>query len=394
MLALALALALPVLLSPSQAIGAPTADGAVAPTPQSSTTSTTLTPGTQKLILYGDALSRVDDLTGQAAAVQAEIDLLDDELELRTESYNELVVKLDRTNVALTELRRELALAEANHQRHVEMLDERIRAVYKSGGNDRLLPMLFLADGMEDLYNRILLIAQLADNDAELVQDLKESRAQLGSVLAQIDAQKRDELSLRRQMADGRESIQASLLERRAVLAGIDTEIQSVLEEERLRQAEEQERARQAVLSLANSGQSYQGALPQSDDPVLGQLLETAFTYMGIPYVWAGDRPSTGFDCSGFTQYVFAQHGVQLPHYSGYQAQMGMPVNLPDIQTGDLLAFGFPVHHVGIYVGEGMFIHAPRTGDVIKLSRLSERTNLADIRRFPLQPRAGAPAVR
>ena len=361
---------------------------------KATTTSTTLTSGTQQLILYGDALSRVDDLTGEAAAVQAEIDLLDDELERRTESYNELVVRLDRTNVALTELRRELALAEANHERHVDMLEERIRGLYKSGGNDQLLPMLFLADGLEDLYNRVVLISQLADNDAELVQDLKESKAQLGAVLAQIDGQKREELSLRRRMADERELIQASLLERKAVLATIDSEIQAVLDEERQRQAEEQERVRQAVLSLANGGYSYQGTLPQSGDPVLDQLLETAFTYIGIPYVWAGDRPSTGFDCSGFTQFVFAQHGVQLPHYSGFQAQMGTPVNLPDIQPGDLLAFGFPVHHVGIYVGEGMFIHAPRTGDVIKLSRLSERTNLADIRRFALQPRAGAPAVR
>ena len=283
--ALAFVLTLPILLSPSPALAAPTADGSAAATTQGSTTSTTLAPGTQKLILYGDALSRVDDLTGQAATVQAEIDLLDTELEQRTESYNELVVRLDRTNVALAELRRELALAEADHERHVDMLEERIRGLYKSGGNDQLLPMLFLADGLEDLYNRVVLISQLADNDAELVQDLKESKAQLGSVLAQIDGQKREELSLRRQMAGERELIQASLLERKAALASIDTEIQAVLDEESRRQAEEQERVRQAVLSLANGGQSYQGTLPQSADPILDQLLETAFTYIGIPYV-------------------------------------------------------------------------------------------------------------
>ena len=80
---------------------------------------------------------------------------------------------------------------------------------------------------------------------------------------------------------------------------------------------------------------------------------------MGIPYVWGGTRPSTGMDCSGFTRYVFKQHGVKLPHYSGYQAQMGIPVELADIQPGDLLAFGYPVHHVGIYIGDGLFIHTP-----------------------------------
>ena len=95
-------------------------------------------------------------------------------------------------------------------------------------------------------------------------------------------------------------------------------------------------------------------------------MVETAAAYMGIPYVWGGSKPSTGMDCSGFVRYVFKQHGVILPHYSGYQAQMGVPVDLADIQPGDLLAFGFPVHHVGIYIGDGLFIHTP--GDYVKIS--------------------------
>jgi len=121
--------------------------------------------------------------------------------------------------------------------------------------------------------------------------------------------------------------------------------------------------------------------------------LETAAYYIGIPYVWGGDRPSTGFDCSGYTAYVYAQHGVDLPHYSGFQAEMGTPVMPEDIQPGDLLAFGIPVHHVGIYIGDGLFIHAPRTGDVVSIWELSWKTNLSYIRRFDLQPRYGEPAV-
>jgi cell wall-associated NlpC family hydrolase len=96
-------------------------------------------------------------------------------------------------------------------------------------------------------------------------------------------------------------------------------------------------------------------------------------------------------DCSGFVRWVLRQHGVNLPHYSGYQARMGLPVELADIQPGDVVAFGSPVHHVGIYIGDGLFIHAPRTGDVIKISKLASRRDLAAIRRFPLQPRSGPP---
>ncbi len=183
------------------------------------------------------------------------------------------------------------------------------------------------------------------------------------------------------------------MAERENALEGIDSEVRAIIEAEAARQEQERQKLEKALEAMLNGGQIYDGPLPQTDSEVLSQVLETAAYYMGIPYVWAGDRPSTGFDCSGFTQYVFGQHGVYLPHYSGFQAQMGLPVTPEEIMPGDLLAFGCPVHHVGIYVGQGLFIHAPRTGDVIRVSHLSEKNNLAAIRRFPLQPRMGEPSV-
>jgi cell wall-associated NlpC family hydrolase len=189
------------------------------------------------------------------------------------------------------------------------------------------------------------------------------------------------------------------------MLSGLDSRVQAILERERQLQIAEQARLQaefqaklQASLAAAqaasqnrllNGGQVYNGTLPQTDNAILNQVVETAAAYMGIPYVWGGSKPSTGMDCSGFVRYVFMQHGVILPHYSGYQAQMGVPVALADIQPGDLLAFGFPVHHVGIYIGDGLFIHTP--GDCVKISRLSSRSDLAAIRRFPLQLRVGPP---
>jgi hypothetical protein len=252
--------------------------------------------------------------------------------------------------------------------------------------------MLVLADGVDDLFSRIRLVSTLAEQDRRMVQDLQESTDKLDGLLQEIDQHKREQLAVRRQLADARGEIQAKLLERQETLGGLDSQITAIIEQERQRQLEEQERLRQA-LQYVLTGQQYSGPLPQSDDPVKSEIIQTALSYMGIPYVWAGDRPSTGFDCSGFTQYVYAQHGVYLPHYSGYQAQMGYEVDLGDLQAGDLVAFGAPVHHVGIFLGDDLFIHAPRTGDVIKISRLSERKNLSAVRRFDLQSRAGVPWV-
>lgn len=349
---------------------------------------------TRPIRLYGAVKMQVDDLQSQAGAVQSEIDSLDTELERHIESYNQLSVKLDQINVRMAELRRQLEQAEAEQADRLRKLEERIRAVYKSGGRDQLLQMLLLSRGLDDLINRIRVVSALADQDRRLVNNLQESTDKLDTLLLDIDVHKREELSIRRQLGEQRGQIQAKLVERQRTLTGIGSQISTVIEQERQRQLEEQERLRQALLGLLNGGQHYAGPLPQTDSDILNQFVETAATYMGIPYVWAGDRPSTGFDCSGFTQYVYAQHGIALPHYSGYQAQMGIPVDLKDIQPGDLVAFGFPVHHVGLYIGDGLFIHSPRTGDVVKISPLSERTNLAAVRRFPVQLRIGAPTVR
>ena len=90
--------------------------------------------------------------------------------------------------------------------------------------------------------------------------------------------------------------------------------------------------------------------------------------YLGTPYVWGGASPS-GFDCSGFTMYVYAQVGVSLPHSTYAQYGMGVAVSRSQLQPGDLV-FLYGLGHVGIYIGGGQYIHAPHTGDVVKISSL------------------------
>jgi cell wall-associated NlpC family hydrolase len=100
-----------------------------------------------------------------------------------------------------------------------------------------------------------------------------------------------------------------------------------------------------------------------------------AVAFLGTPYVWGGASPAGGFDCSGLVQYVFARHGVAVPHFAATQAALGTPVARDALAPGDVVYFangaGY-VHHIGIYVRDGWFVHAPHTGDVVKLSRLSD----------------------
>jgi peptidoglycan DL-endopeptidase CwlO len=106
-------------------------------------------------------------------------------------------------------------------------------------------------------------------------------------------------------------------------------------------------------------------------------VVAIAMRYLGVPYRWGGASPSTGFDCSGLTMYVFAQIGVSLPHYAAAQYGMGTPVSRDELAPGDLVFFR-GLGHMGMYIGGGNFIHAPQTGDVVKISSLNEPYRVAN----------------
>jgi cell wall-associated NlpC family hydrolase len=100
------------------------------------------------------------------------------------------------------------------------------------------------------------------------------------------------------------------------------------------------------------------------------EAARVAKRYVGVPYVWGGSSPS-GFDCSGLVWYAFARVGIALPRRVAEQFQHGTPVPRSQLRPGDLVFFD-RLKHNGIYVGDGWFIHAAQTGDVVKVSRLDE----------------------
>ncbi len=103
------------------------------------------------------------------------------------------------------------------------------------------------------------------------------------------------------------------------------------------------------------------------------RVVRIAEQFLGLPYVYGGSTPA-GFDCSGFTSYVFKQMGYKLNRVSADQIHNGVPVSKSELKPGDLLLFkkkgASRIHHVGIYVGDGMMIHSPQTGDVVKYTSI------------------------
>ena len=202
--------------------------------------------------------------------------------------------------------------------------------------------------------------------------------------------------------ASQKRSIEAQLAERKRMLAGIQTEIKQLQAEEAARQVQLRREAEarllaqqrqhasarmQAVELAANdfsseidSASTTDASIPTAPPSQYGGVVGIAMQYLGTPYVWAGSSPG-GFDCSGLVAYVYGQVGVSLPHNAAAQYGYGTPVAYSDLEPGDLVFFS-GLGHVGIYIGGGQFIHAPHTGDVVKISSLSEHGGYVGARRL------------
>lgn len=104
------------------------------------------------------------------------------------------------------------------------------------------------------------------------------------------------------------------------------------------------------------------------------EIVRTARSFIGVPYLWGGDSADEGFDCSGFTMAIYQYNGLMLPHSSREQSEMGDPVGRGGLEKGDLVFFktsnSGKVSHVGVYIGGGRFIHAPGRGKKIGIDSL------------------------
>jgi len=312
----------------------------------------------------------------QLDELEAQLDELDRELSIAAEEYNKAVMELEATTARLETTKADLANAELAFELQQDTLTDRAREIYRSGELSSL-DILLASRSVSDFIARVRYLYLMGESDASIMAVLATQRDLIADAQ---EAAEEDELkarSLEFELQARQIEVMLRIQEREALLASAQVELLELLDD----RAAERQSAEAELLREVLSGANRAGIVVEPGSPV-----ETALGYHGVPYLWGGESPR-GFDCSGLVLYVMKQHGVSLPHYSGSQFQMGERVAPADLQPGDAVFFGSPIHHVGMYVGAGYFIHAPRTGDFVKLSRLADRKDYAGARRYDWQYR-------
>jgi len=310
----------------------------------------------------------------------AQLDELDRELALAAEAYNEAVDRLESTKSEVAANRGDLADAKQAYAFQVDLLNSRANSIYRQGSLASF-EVLLDSKSLSDFVARVKFLNTIGLADAEVAKALKGQKDMVEQAAEDLKNAAKQAEALEFELKARQIEVMLRIQERQTMLAAAQGDLLELLDGEASRRQTEEAALLREILSGVNEA----GIIVEPGSPV-----ETALAYHGIPYLWGGATPS-GFDCSGLILYVYRQHGVELPHYSGSQFLMGEKVMPAELQPGDVVFFGSPIHHVGMYIGGGYFLHAPRTGDFVKVSALAGRSDYAGARRYNWVKRTAPP---
>jgi cell wall-associated NlpC family hydrolase len=324
----------------------------------------------------------VEAKRAEVARIQQELASIDAQVGAAAEAYNGAVYELGQVQERIVENRKSIAETERDLVTTRAILAERLRNLYATP-EPSLAEVLITSGSISAAADKLDLLDRVGQQDALMVQGLRDNRARLGELRQQLldDEQTAENAVAAKQQQ--KEKVEGLLRQRQQVLDGVKGELAQLLKAEEERQRREaaaaalvaQQREAAAVASSGSSGPSASvtPSAPLPSGSGNAAAASVAMQYLGVPYVWGGASPS-GFDCSGLASYAYAQIGKSVPHFTGAIWSQFPHVPTGQEQVGDLVFFN-GLGHMGIYIGGGQFVHAPHTGDVVRVANLGDRSD-------------------
>ncbi len=307
---------------------------------------------------------------------------LSDSLERARSQYDAASFQLAETKRQLRENAYELKIARGNLRASQRAIRRRLVTLYTSN-QDSTIEVILGSRSLDDMISRIDSARNVTNLDARVAGEVTQFRRSVTEHRTRLAAARAQQEHLVAVRAAAKASIESKIAEQQQLYASIKSQIAQMVQAEQARQLQ-MARIAQARMVAQRQAQvqatqdtvvGISAVTPQSDTvvappPTHGGVVAIAMSQLGTPYVWGGAAPG-GFDCSGLVMWAYAQVGVSLPHSTYALFAMGVPISRDELQPGDLVFFD-GVGHVGIYIGGDQFIHAPHTGDVVKISSLDD----------------------
>jgi cell wall-associated NlpC family hydrolase len=311
----------------------------------------------------------IADKRAEAARVADKIDQLNERLEVLYEDVAEARATVSEleSGIASTEAKLAETVAQAEATKS-QIRDQAIQSYINGyvGFDPGLSSVSSLTDvAAAQQYSEVVIAdgSDAVDQLRELEMVQNEQKAALQADMAQADAAKKT-------VEERLGSVEDAKREQQATLNRVNGELATLVAAEQARRAEQQRRESEAAAARrsASTRSPSIGAAPATPAPApnarVATVLAEARAQLGKPYSW-GSGGEASFDCSGFTAWVWNEAGVRLPHSSRAQLGSVTRIDVSQIQPGDLIFYGSPIHHVSLYVGNGQVIHAPHSGAVV-----------------------------
>jgi len=319
----------------------------------------------------GVAADPVQEKKEELERIKSEVQAIDAQLEAVTEQYNMTNLRVEQIRASIAAKEQEIASLNSTLQHRKDILGKRIRELYKSGNAD-VLEVLTECKTMDDLMVNVDSITRISGNDVSIIVAVVSAREGVEAARGDLEAQRAELEAAVADLERQQDQIEGELQRRRQTMAGVEAEVNALLAEE----------AANAPPSPTPGPRPSPRPIPPPPDPPpwAPTVVQVAYAQIGKPYRYAGSGPDV-FDCSGLIMYCYAQVGISLPHSSYMQARLGVPVSYSDLAPGDLVFF-HGNGHVGMYVGNGQYIHAPHTGAYVRVNDLSRRRDFCGARRI------------